>query len=82
MKSTIEINKPIYDPLNDRYITPIASGTNLDHFICIIEEMPEFDDEAVEMKYIDYEIVGRQMFTRKELESILRRGYSYNIERW
>ena len=76
------MNTPIYDSLNDRYITPVAVGNNKDHYICVIEESPDFDpDEEVEMKYIDYEIVGRKMFTRNELESILRRGYSYNIER-
>lgn len=68
-KSTIEINKPIYDSFKGRYITPITIGSNPDHFICEIEEKP-YSDEFIEM---DYEIVGRQMFTRLELERILKR---------
>ena len=62
----IELNVTIYDSLNDRYITPEAVSENPKCYICSIEEYNEFFDE--------FEFVGRDIFTRRELERMLIRG--------
>lgn len=70
----IELNVAIYDSLNDRYITPVNVGCDPYCYICEVEEIPDFDSEYVELKDLDYEFVGRQLFTRCELERIAKRG--------
>lgn len=63
----IELNVTIYDSLNGRYITPEEVGADPKCYICSIEEYNEF------FEY--FEFVGRQLFTRGELERIIRRGW-------
>ena len=70
----IELNVTIYDSLNDRYITPFDVGCDPNCYLCKVEERPEFPDEYVEMRNIDYEFVGRQLFTRGELQRMAKRG--------
>ena len=62
----IELNVTIYDSLNDRYITPEAASENPKCYICSIEEYNEF--------FEDFEFVGRDIFTRRELQRMLIRG--------
>lgn len=62
----VELNVTIYDSLNDRYITPEEIGAYPYCYICSVEEFNEFLD--------DYEYIGRQLFTRGELERMIRRG--------
>lgn len=62
----IELNVIIYDSLNGHYITPEAVGADPKCYICSIEEYNEF--------FEDFEFVGRQLFTRGELERIIKRG--------
>ena len=62
----VELNVTIYDSLNDRYITPEAVSENPNGYICEIEEYNEFFEEIL--------YIGRQLFTRGELERIIRRG--------
>lgn len=64
--SQIEMNDPIYDALNDRYITPIDIGSDPKCYICEVEEFNQFLD--------DFELIGRQLFTRGELERMIRMG--------
>ena len=61
----IELNVTIYDSLNGRYITPEAIGADPYYYICSVEEYNEF--------FEDFEFVGRQLFTRNELERIAKR---------
>lgn len=70
----IELNVAIYDSLNGRYITPVAVGCNPLCYICEVEEMPDYPEEYVEMYNIDYEFIGRQLFTRGELQRMMKRG--------
>ena len=62
----IELNVPIFDTLNGRYITPEAIGADPYCYICGVEEYNEFLD--------DFEYIGRQLFTRGELERMIRKG--------
>lgn len=55
----------MYDSLNGRYLTVDGVGTDPKVYRCIVEE---FNDDS------DLEITGTQLFTRYEIERMMRRS--------
>jgi len=62
----IELGMRVYDSLNGRYITIDGVGCDPNVYRCIVEE---FNEDAS-----DLEIIGTQLFTRYEIERMMRRS--------